>query len=137
MRLDGVTWQKAWALLVALAVVLALCAVPDAKAQEDLEGQHAIDAVPLVAAKTVEFGAIQISRVLGNPDDSLRQWEFAAFDFDWKAPEGVIKGQKFTVRYPDGFHLYGNEIFQLKSKEGEIGGDCHVRADNQSVTCTQ
>lgn len=135
MRLDGVTWKKAWALLVAFAVTLALCVVPDARAQDDSDEQNAIDAAPLVAAKTVEFGAIQISRVLGNPDDSLRQWEFAAFDFDWKAPEGVIKGQKFTVRYPDGFHLYGNEIFQLKSKEGEIGGDCHVRSDNQSVTC--
>lgn len=114
------------ALFAILAMMLTLCVVPAARAAADTDG---------AASRSVEVGDVQVSRVLGSPGDQLRQWEFAAFDFQWSAPAGVVSGQRFIVHYPDGFHLYGNEVFQLKSKDGEIGGDCHVRANNQSVTC--
>ncbi|WJZ03633.1 DUF5979 domain-containing protein [Corynebacterium freiburgense] len=137
MRLNLVTWKRLWAVFVALAVTLAFIVVPNARAQEDIF-EDELDAAPLLPAKTVEFGEFRVSNqhyYEGDNAEEIRLWEFATFDVDWTAPEGVVEGQTFTVQFPEQFRLYGDEKFNLVSTAGVIGGTCDVDANKQSISC--
>lgn len=98
-----------------------------------------IDAAKLEPAKYVEFGDFKITHKHYHDSDDvdeIRLWEFATFEVDWTAPEGVADGQQFTITFPEQFRLYGNEKFDLVSDTGLVGGDCVADATKQSITCT-
>ncbi|AKK05627.1 hypothetical protein CMUST_06460 [Corynebacterium mustelae] len=111
-------------LLSAIAVIFAGFTVPRATAQDNF------------ANITIDKVTVEKSQQHGTEVPELRRWEFGKFNIEWSAPTGVKEGQKFTVRYPDGFHVYLAENFPLVDKDKVRGGTCVVDPDQGQITCT-
>ncbi|AKK04531.1 hypothetical protein CMUST_00900 [Corynebacterium mustelae] len=116
--------------LIIVALVMGFCMAPrHAHAQTEQPG--------------IEFSDLVITKKTANsePDGverpkQLRQYDQLSLFFNWRAAQGVVENNFFTLQLPQQFGFVNDFSFPLADTSKTEGGTCSITAATKILTCT-
>lgn len=116
--------------LIILALVMGFCMVPQkAHAQTEQPGIEFSDLV--ITKKTPKTEPDGVER-----PNQLRQYDQLSLFFNWRATQGVVANNFFTLQLPQQFGFVNSFDFPLADSDQTQGGTCSVSVQTKVLTCT-